>query len=151
MSGIFDKLHHVCMVVPDIDAAQHYYEGLGISPWIAYPPMTEYVELDVPNPDAFNTMQYRVCNLGNVQLQLCQPSAAPSPQRAFLDQNGPGVFHLGFEVQDADAAEQTALAKGIAVKMRGRRTDRSGFTYYDTAGKAGVTLLTRATPSGSKT
>jgi hypothetical protein len=29
--------------------------------------------------------------------------------------------------------------------MRGRRENRTGFTYYDTADKAGVILLTRAT------
>jgi hypothetical protein len=31
------------------------------------------------------------------------------------------------------------------VLMRGRRANRTGFTYYDSAADAGVTLLTRAT------
>jgi methylmalonyl-CoA/ethylmalonyl-CoA epimerase len=151
MARIFDKLHHICLVVADIDAAQKHYESLGFAPWIDYPPLVEYVELDVPDPVAFKTMRYRVCNLGNAQLQLCQPGEGPSPQRAFLDRHGPGVFHLGFEVPDADAAEDAAKERGIKVKMRGRRKDRTGFTYYDTAEHAGVTLLTRATPQGSKT
>ena len=34
---------------------------------------------------------------------------------------------------------------GLSVLMRGRRENRTGFTYYDTANKAGVVLLTRAT------
>jgi methylmalonyl-CoA/ethylmalonyl-CoA epimerase len=91
-------------------------------------------------------MQYRVCNLPNIQLQLCQPSAEPSPQREFLDTKGEGVFHLGFEVPDANAAEDMAKNNGMDVLMRGRRANGSGFTYYDTADETGVVLLTRATP-----
>jgi methylmalonyl-CoA/ethylmalonyl-CoA epimerase len=147
MGGLFDKLHHVCIVVHDIDAAQAHYEAIGIGPWQAYPPLTEYEVLEVPNRIAFLQMRYRVCNLPNVQLQLCQPSAEPSPQREFLDARGEGVFHLGFEVPDADAAEETAKVKGMDVLMRGRRRNGSGFTYYDTADDTGVVLLTRATPA----
>lgn len=138
----FGKLHHVCIVVHDIGKTQAYYESIGIGPWTAYPPLAEYEELQVPSREGFMTMQYRVCNLPNIQLQLCQPSHDPSPQRIHLDTKGEGVFHLGFEVEDADAAE---AASGLPVKMKGRRANRTGFTYYDTDEKAGVVLLTRAT------
>ncbi|MBP0439932.1 VOC family protein [Tianweitania sediminis] len=143
---IFNKLHHICIVVHDIDEAQAYYEGIGIGPWEAYPPLAEYEELDVPSPEGFRAMQYRVCNLPDIQIQLCQPSEHPSPQRIHLDSKGEGVFHLGFEVPDADAAEVLANNAGLSTFMRGRRENRTGFTYYDSADKGGaVTLLTRAT------
>ena len=142
MNPIFQKLHHVCIVVHDIDKTQAYYESIGIGPWIAYPPLTEYEDLSVPNPEGFMGMQYRICNLPNIQLQLCQPDDNSTPQRLHLNQKGEGVFHLGFEVPDADAAEATS---GLPVKMKGRRANRTGFTYYDTAEGAGVVLLTRAT------
>lgn len=139
---IFDKLHHVCIVVHDIDKTQAWYESIGIGPWVAYPPLSEYEELEVPSREGFMAMQYRICNLPNIQLQLCQPDHNPSPQRLHLDQKGEGVFHLGFEVPDADAAEASAK---MPVKMKGRRANRTGFTYYDTEKDAGVVLLTRAT------
>lgn len=142
MNPVFNRLHHVCIVVHDIDRAQAYYDSIGIGPWVAYPPLAEYEELEVPSREGFAGMQYRICNLPNIQLQLCQPDHNPSPQRIHLDSKGEGVFHLGFEVPDADAAEAQA---GIAVAMRGRRENRTGFTYYDTAEGAGVVLLTRAT------
>lgn len=142
MNPIFDKLHHVCIVVHDIDKTQAWYESIGIGPWVAYPPLSEYTELDVPNPVAFNRMRYRVCNLPNIQLQLCQPSDDPSPQRTHLETKGEGVFHLGFEVADADNA---CAASGLPLLMSGRRENGTGFDYYDTAGPAGVVLLTRAT------
>lgn len=142
MNPVFQKLHHVCIVVHDIDRTQRYYESIGIGPWIAYPPLAEYGELQVPSRKGFMAMQYRICNLPNIQLQLCQPDHNPSPQRLHLDQKGEGVFHLGFEVPDADAAEAAA---GMPVRMKGRRANRTGFTYYDTAEGAGVVLLSRAT------
>lgn len=148
--GIFNKLHHVCIVVHDIDKAQAYYESIGIGPWESYPPLAEYEELEVPNREGFMAMQYRICNLPNIQLQLCQPSEHRSPQRIHLQTKGEGVFHLGFEVPDADAAESQARRDGLPVKMRGRRQNRTGFTYYDTADKAGVILLTRATGQPGK-
>lgn len=143
--GNFDKLHHICIVVQDIDKTQVYYESIGIGPWEAYPPLVEYEELEVPSRDGFIAMQYRICNLPNIQLQLCQPNEDPSPQRIHLDAKGEGVFHIGFEVSDADAAETEAGDRGLSALMRGRRQNRTGFTYYDTSHKAGVILLTRAT------
>ncbi len=150
MTQLFSKLHHLCIVVHDIDKAQAYYESIGIGPWAVYPPLSEYEELDVPGRAGFMALKYRVCNLPNVQLQLCEPGPEPSPQRAHLDQHGPGVFHVGFEVPDADIAEAQARSQGLPVLMRGRRANRTGFTYYDTAGPAGVNLLTRATNTPAK-
>lgn len=142
MTAVFDKLHHICIVVHDIDKTQAYYESIGIGPWVAYPPLTEYEDLTVPSREGFMSMQYRICNLPNIQMQLCQPSQDPSPQRIHLDTKGEGVFHLGFEVPDADAAEAATV---MPSKMRGRRANGTGFTYYDTEKDAGVVLLTRAT------
>lgn len=145
MTQLFDKLHHICIVVHDIDKAQTYYESIGIGPWIQYPPLSEYEELEVPSNAGFLSLEYRICNLPSIQLQLCEPGAEPSPQRTHLERHGEGVFHIGFEVPDADAAETLARAQGLPVLMRGRRANRTGFTYHDSADKAGVNLLTRAT------
>jgi catechol 2,3-dioxygenase-like lactoylglutathione lyase family enzyme len=145
MPQLFDKLHHICIVVHDIDKAQAYHESIGIAPWVPYPPLADYTDLAVPDRAGFLSLKYRICNLPTVQLQLCEPGAEPSPQRAHLDAKGEGVFHIGFEVADADAAEAQAATLGLPVLMRGRRPNGTGFTYYDVADAAGVHLLTRAT------
>jgi catechol 2,3-dioxygenase-like lactoylglutathione lyase family enzyme len=139
------RLHHICLVVRDIDKTQAYYESIGLGPWQDYPPLTEYSDLDVPNPDAFVEMRYRVLNLDNVQLQLCQPPELDCPQRRFLDTHGEGVFHLGFEHDVAEGIDK-ARAFGMAVLMRGQRPDGSGFAYFDTADEAGVVLEIRKSP-----
>lgn len=140
----FHQLHHICLVVHDIDASTAYYESLGIGPWQEYPPLTEYTDLQVPNADAFRQMRYRFVNLDNFQLQLCEPARLDCPQRRFLESKGEGVFQVGFE-SDVDTAAQQGATLGLSVLMRGQRPDRSGFVYFDTIDKAGVVLMARKT------
>ena len=142
-SPLFNRLHHVCIVVSNIDEAQQYYESLGVGPWQPFPPLSGF-DVSIPATD-FGTLTYRFADLDGVQLQLCEPGDGDTPQRAFLDQRGPGVFHLGFAVPDVDDAEAAGADLGLDVLLRGRRPDHSGFTYFDTAA-AGVTLQVRSSP-----
>lgn len=146
----FNQLHHVCIVVRDLDKAVACYESLGVGPWAEFPSLEAFrSELKVPDVEAFMGLRFRWCNLENIQLQLCEPGPGGSPQRAFLDQHGEGVFHLGFTVADLDASEADAGKLGQSPWMRGRLPDRSGFTYFDTRDQgAGVTLEIRANRRG---
>jgi methylmalonyl-CoA/ethylmalonyl-CoA epimerase len=142
----FRVLHHVCIVVHDLDRAVRYYEQLGMRPWLDYPKGgSPYLEFDVPNREASEAMRYKCLDLDNVQLQLCQPPPGDSPQRRFLDRHGEGVYHLGFEVPDRDVAESQGRALGLPVLARGKRADGSGFAYFDTRERAGVVLEIRKT------
>lgn len=145
MSFPFKHLHHVCLVVHDLEKAVAYYERLGVGPWFDYPKGSPYVRFEVPNAEASAAMRYKCADLENVQLQLCQPSALDSPQRRFLDTHGEGVYHLGFEVDDCDRAEAHLRPLGVAVTAAGRRADGSGFSYFDTREQAGVVLEVRKT------
>ena len=140
----FRVLHHICIVVRDIDRSVAYYESIGVGPWQDYPPLTEYTRLTAPDPDAFHALRYKVANLDNTQLQLCQPPELDCPQRRFLDAHGEGVFHLGFEC-DVEAAAAAGAALGLSVLVRGQRDNGSGFIYFDTRDEAGVVLLARQT------
>ncbi len=146
MTTPFARVHHICIAVRDIDAAVAYYESVGIGPWHDYPPLEEFTQLEVPDPDGFRRLDYRYAWIGDFQLQLVQPGPEPTPQRRFLDEHGEGVFHVGFEVADADAGDAQAAALGVAPLMRGRRDNGSGFTYFDTAERAGVVLEIRQSP-----
>ena len=143
-SQIFSKAHHVCIVVRDIAASVAYYESIGVGPWKDYPPFEGFTVLEVPDVQGFYSTIYKYCDLSNLQLQLCQPGAG-TPQAAFLDERGEGVFHIGFEVDDCDAAEQEAAAVGLEPFIRGRKGTASGFTYFSTP-QAGVTLEVRQSP-----
>ena len=144
----FSKLHHICIVVRDIEASVRYYESVGIGPWHPYPPLASFTELQVPDREGFLGLDYRYAWVGDLQIQLCQPGEGGTPQRRFLDERGEGVFHVGFEVPDADAADAEAAEHGVEILMKGRRPNGSGFSYYDTADKAGVILEIRQSPPG---
>jgi catechol 2,3-dioxygenase-like lactoylglutathione lyase family enzyme len=140
----FKTLHHICIVVRDIDKAVAYYESIGIGPWQDYPPLEDYTRLNVPNREAFMQLKYKLVELDNFQLQLCEPPALDCPQRRFLDEHGEGVFHIGFEY-DVEEAANAAEALGVTPLMRGQRENGSGFVYFDTRDQAGTILLARRT------
>ena len=121
-----------------------YYEGIGIGPWQDYPPLSQFTDLDVPNPEAFSHMKYRYVDLESVQVQLCEPPKLDCPQRRFLDTRGEGVFHIGFEA-DLDTAISQAQESGLDLIMSGRRDNGTGFAYFDTLDQAGVVWMCRQT------
>ena len=141
----FAKPHHICIVVRDIEKTKSYYESIGIGPWTEYPPLVEYTQLNVEDAQGFFGTRFVITHIGNLQLQLAQPGEGKSHYKDFLETKGEGVFHIGFEVDDVDAAENQLTDNGMKVLASGRRDDGSGFTYLDTREQAGVTLLVRQT------
>jgi catechol 2,3-dioxygenase-like lactoylglutathione lyase family enzyme len=142
----FSELHHLSLVVRDIDATVRFLESLGIGPFFEYPPMSEYTTLNVPDEEGFFNTLIKCAQIGPVQLQLVQPGEGRSIYKDFLEKNGEGVFHLGFVVPDVAAAEAGVREMGLKVISSGRRKNGSGFAYFDTTEKCGVTLLVRQSP-----
>src|SRR5262249_25452864 len=112
MTNPFGAVHHICIVVPDIEAAQRFYESIGIGDWQPFPELTEFTDLEVPSREGFLGLTYRYSNASSVQFQLCEPGPEPTPQRKFLERTGGGVFHIGFVVDNVDEATDEAQARG---------------------------------------
>ncbi len=146
-SALFQHLHHVSLVVRSLDSSVARLERLGFGPFVAYPPLEDYVELTVPDAAAFHALRIRVCQLGPVALQVIEAEDDRTIYGSFLETRGEGIFHLGFQVEDIRSAESEARDLGQRILSRGRRRDGSGFTYLDTADALGVTLLVRQNPS----
>jgi methylmalonyl-CoA/ethylmalonyl-CoA epimerase len=146
----FSKLHHIAIVVRNMDEAIKFYTSIGVGPFENYPPLKEYVKLDVPDEVGFHNVKIKVVQIGPIQIQLIQPGEGKSLYKEFLEKKGEGVYHLGFVVDDADASEAELKKLGLKVLSSGRREDGSGFSYLDTAGKGGVTLLIRKSPEGKQ-
>jgi catechol 2,3-dioxygenase-like lactoylglutathione lyase family enzyme len=142
----FDRLHHISIVVRDAGKAQRFYESIGIGPWVDYPPMKEYVRIDVPDEKGFYSLKIKCAQIGPVQLQLIEPGEGESLYRDHLENKGEGVYHIGFEVDDISATDSTIEALGLEVLSSGRRENGSGFSYLKTAAEAGVVLLVRQSP-----
>ena len=139
----FSKLHHLSVVVRNMEKAVQFYESIGIGPFEDYPPLTEYKKLNVLDETGFFNLKFKVARVGDIQIQLCQPGEGKSIYKDFLEKKGEGVFHLGFVVDQVDDSEAELKKLGLKVLSSGRREDGSGFSYMDTAQKSGVTLLIR--------
>ncbi|KPK91298.1 MAG: hypothetical protein AMJ94_07465 [Deltaproteobacteria bacterium SM23_61] len=146
----FSSLHHIAIVLRNMDEAIKFYTSIGIGPFEDYPPLKEYIELDVPDKVGFHNLKIKVVQIGPIQIQLIQPGEGKSPYKDFLEEKGEGVYHLGFVVDDVDDSEAELKKMGLKVLSSGRREDGSGFSYLDTAEKAGVVLLVRQSPGGKR-
>jgi len=141
----FWTVHHICIVVCDLDRSVAFYESVGIGPWYDFPSLATFEDIEGVERANFLALRYRFAQLANLQLQLCQPGAGDTPQRRFLDTNGEGVFHIGFSTDDLDTSRGAAEALGLGRLLSGCLPGRGGFAYFDTANKgAGVTLQIRA-------
>jgi 4-hydroxyphenylpyruvate dioxygenase-like putative hemolysin len=146
----FSELHHIAVVVRDLEQAVKHFSSVGIGPFESYPPIREYVRVDVPDESAFYDLQIRVAQIGPVSLQIIQPSEGRTIYGDFLENRGEGVFHLGFRVEDIEKDEAYLKQLGFKVLSSGRRADGSGFTYFDTAAIGGFHLLIRQNPPEKK-
>jgi catechol 2,3-dioxygenase-like lactoylglutathione lyase family enzyme len=142
----FSELHHMSIVVRDIEESVKYYTSIGIGPFMEYPPMREYTKINVPDEEGFYNLRIVVARVGPVDLQLIQPGEGESLYKDHLEKKGEGVYHLGFAVDDIEESEADVKRRGISIISNGRREDGSGFAYLDTAEKGGVTLLIRQSP-----
>ena len=146
----FSNLHHLSIVVKNMDEAIKFYTSIGIGPFEDYPPLKEYTKIDVPDEAGFRNLKIKVVQIGPIQIQLIQPGEGKSLYKDFLEKTGEGVYHLGFVVDDVDQSEAEVRKLGLKVLSSGRREDGSGFSYLDTAGKGGVVLLIRRSPGGKQ-
>lgn len=144
---VFTKPHHITIVVKDLEKTQKFYESIGIGPWQDYGSLQEYTQLNVPDREGFYNLKFKFVQIGHLQIQLAEPGEGRSVYKDHLEQKGEGVFHIGFEVEDIKDVDKNIEALGLEVLQSGRRDDGTGFSYFQTAEKAGVTLLVRQSPS----
>jgi catechol 2,3-dioxygenase-like lactoylglutathione lyase family enzyme len=140
--SLFSVLHHITVVVKDMEKAEAFYASVGIGPFITPSGHTIHTKTVRGKPIA-DKIIIRETQLGPIVLQLVQHIEGESIYKEFVEIKGQGVQHLGFLVEDIDQAEKDALAQGLKELARGRRKDGAGYCYFDTESLAGVILEIR--------
>jgi catechol 2,3-dioxygenase-like lactoylglutathione lyase family enzyme len=106
----FSRLHHVCIVVKDLEKAKKHYESLGIGPFTApVKPagLTEEMKRKTKYKEIFGQM-------GPIGLQLTEPSAEHDDDfKKFLDAHGEGVHHFCFICDDIKKDVDDLVNKGF--------------------------------------
>lgn len=130
--SVYANLHHVCLVVKDIEKATAHYQSLGIGPFQGAPVKTaelKYYGQTVP-PDYFKRNEL-MGKMGAINLQLCQPISEDSPWQKFLESKGEGAHHLGFFVDDVEKETANFKAAGFAVILASKFEGGGGAAYID--------------------
>lgn len=67
---------------------------------------------------------------GDLQVELIEPDFEPSVWRQALDENGEGLHHVAFQVQDMEEQIRRGEAMGMKLLQRGR-WDTGHYAYLD--------------------
>jgi len=78
-------------------------------------------------------------DMGQVNVELIEPIGGPSTWRDFLEENGEGVHHIAFFVDDTEEAVAFLETKGVDVVQQGDYTG-GRYTYLDSTPQLAVML-----------
>lgn len=132
----------ICIVVRDVKQA-----NLNWSKVLGMP--EEKIETIFPDGILHYTygkpIEYRDCQvakyqLDNFVLELLQPGESPSPWRAFLEKNGPGVFHFCVLVDDRKVFQQTLAGIGVDHPYHIGYHPNGSYSYVDATEQLGIEL-----------
>lgn len=113
-----NSINHIGIAVRRIADHQEFYEKtLG----------AQFEGLEAVPTQQVNVAFFRV---GNVRLELLEPTAADSPISRFLDKRGEGLHHLAFAVKDI--AARLADLKSGQIRLIDERP-RAGAHHMDVA------------------
>lgn len=107
-------VHHVAFAVEDLDEALETYRSL----FGAEVELRERVEEQ--------GVEAAYLRLGHGRVELVSPLAEDTPVGRFLAKRGPGMHHVGLEVEDVAAAARELAAEGVEIVDREPRPGLGG-------------------------
>ena len=132
------KLHHIAVVVKDIDKAVEYYQSLGIAT-----PGREVIF-----PEAKPKIRAKFAQMGSIPIEFIQPLEGESGYKEFLDSKGEGVQHIAFAVDNLDEETDKLVDKGVSVIVKGKAPAAFGSSsaHFDTrqVGNFAIQLIQEA-------
>jgi methylmalonyl-CoA/ethylmalonyl-CoA epimerase len=129
------------VIVEDLERAVAGAEALGaLGTFRSYPmESASFGELTHRGRPAEVSMMVAL-NRSTPQVEYIQPTSGESVYSEFLAAHGPGIHHLGFQVEDIDAATARMAEAGFDPVFHGRGYGRGGdgaFAYFDTSAALG--------------
>ena len=120
------RINHIGIAVRDIDEAARFY--------------TEALGLQLGGIEEVPDQKVRVAFLpiGEVRIELVQPTSPDSPVAKFLEKNGPGFHHIAYEVDDVAAEVERLKAQGVRMvdqePRKGAHNTRIAFVHPKASG-----------------
>ena len=129
-------INQIAIVVKDLEeVAENYWNILGIGPWTIFNWEAPLVfDRTYHGKPARARERIALTQVGNVQLELLQPVEGPSIYADWIAEQGEGLHHLNFLVDDVDEIARIFTAEGFPSLQSGKygATERQGaFNYFD--------------------
>ena len=118
------KLHHIAVIVKDIDKAIAYYQSLGIAT----------VGREVIFPEEKPSIRAKFVDVGSIPIEFIQPLEGESDYKKFLESKGEGVQHIAFAVDNLDGEADKLVDKGASIIIKGKAPAAFGSmsAHFDT-------------------
>lgn len=136
----FSNLHHIGIVVKDMDKAIEYYESLGIGPFKPLTISGDNIEQSAYGKPTNRKLKNMGTHVGPVELEVIQPVEDAAVQEDFLKRRGEGVNHIGFKVKDFDSVRAELEKKGFKAIQTRSTTSGMKSAYFDTDKVGGVQI-----------
>jgi catechol 2,3-dioxygenase-like lactoylglutathione lyase family enzyme len=138
----FAKLHHVGVVVKDIKKAIAYFESLGIGPFTG-PGGAQVFKISFKGelhgkPAEWSTTISNA-KMGDVELELLEPTEGPQSLRESLDKTGEGLHHIGFLTENLDREIANFKKNGVGIWTMGK-TPMAAFIYSNPSPVGGLAI-----------
>ena len=94
-------IDHIGIAVNSIEESRKFYE--------------EVLELECYKIEEVPDQKVKVAffKVGEVKIELLEPTCADSPIAKFLEKKGPGIHHIAYFVQNVNEALMVSEAKGV--------------------------------------
>ncbi len=98
------KIDHIGIAVKDLDSAIKLY--------------TNVFNLKIMKIEEHKALNLKIAFLqvGEVMLELVQPTGPGSISARWIEENGEGLYHLGLRVENIDESLEKIKEKGIAMR-----------------------------------
>lgn len=117
------EVHHVGVIVNDMEKAVEYYKSLGV---------TVGRDMGVVQTRTGAKVKARWAQMGALLLELFQPVEGEDIQLEFLREHGEGIAHIGFTVADISAEVDDLVSKGAKLMFRLDHPSGTSIAYFDT-------------------
>jgi len=128
------RLHHVGVVVKDIDKAVAHLEALGFGPFM-FDDEHKVFAIDfkgeLHGKPAQWTTKISNAKMGEVELELLEPYAGDQALKETLDAQGEGLHHIGWLTTDLAGDIERATARGAKVWTSSIVPGQPGFVYFE--------------------
>ena len=141
---LFTKVHHVGVIVKDMDEAIKHYQSFGMGAF-------ELLELS-PAEGLFRgqslvtTPIISMASVGGTLIELLQPTDEPSLIKEFFENKGEGLHHIAFLADDLDQETDRMVKKGFEVVFS-QKFGEGGCAFFDTSKVGGMFIELFRPPS----